>query len=186
MITDDEIYDEVVKKVPKDCFLFAMFDCCHSGTNMDLPYVACSQYDRDSLWQLVGEEYYNYLRARKHKVDFHPALDESCGIVVALAGTSDAGKSLEVLEHRASLISVTSPFSKHGIGRTGSKGLTTEYFVKTIREHANKLETLTYAGLMKGVNTKLRQFLETNKLFSDQAPALSASLYFNLDSPFRL
>jgi len=38
-IIDDVIYSEVVGKLPEGCELFCLFDCCHSGTIMDLPYV---------------------------------------------------------------------------------------------------------------------------------------------------
>ena len=37
-IVDDEIYDILVAPLPKGCKLTAIFDSCHSGTIMDLPY----------------------------------------------------------------------------------------------------------------------------------------------------
>lgn len=37
-ITDDLIFDELVKPLPSGSRLFCIFDCCHSGTVMDLPY----------------------------------------------------------------------------------------------------------------------------------------------------
>jgi len=39
MIIDDEIYDRMVKVTPHNCRLTAVIDCCHSGTDFDLPYV---------------------------------------------------------------------------------------------------------------------------------------------------
>lgn len=36
-ILDDHLYD-IVKDLPVDSRLFALFDCCHSGTMLDLPY----------------------------------------------------------------------------------------------------------------------------------------------------
>jgi hypothetical protein len=38
-ITDDEIFQTFVTKVPAGVHVVAMVDCCHSGTAMDLPYV---------------------------------------------------------------------------------------------------------------------------------------------------
>eukprot|EP01012_Entosiphon_sulcatum_P033436 TRINITY_DN42325_c0_g1_i1.p1 TRINITY_DN42325_c0_g1~~TRINITY_DN42325_c0_g1_i1.p1 ORF type:complete len:403 (+),score=54.76 TRINITY_DN42325_c0_g1_i1:38-1246(+) len=38
-ITDDEIYDLLVKSLPKGSRLTVVLDCCHSGTAMDLPYI---------------------------------------------------------------------------------------------------------------------------------------------------
>ena len=37
-ISDDWLKREFVDKLPGDCKVFALMDCCHSGSNMDLPY----------------------------------------------------------------------------------------------------------------------------------------------------
>jgi metacaspase-1 len=37
-ITDDELRDHIVFKLKKDVTMFCIFDCCMSGTVMDLPY----------------------------------------------------------------------------------------------------------------------------------------------------
>jgi len=38
-MTDDEIHDVVVKPLPPGCRLTAIFDSCHSGSALDLPYI---------------------------------------------------------------------------------------------------------------------------------------------------
>ncbi|KAI8340136.1 peptidase C14, caspase domain-containing protein [Chlamydoabsidia padenii] len=38
-ILDNELHDYLVKPLPKGCRLTAIFDSCHSGTVLDLPYV---------------------------------------------------------------------------------------------------------------------------------------------------
>jgi hypothetical protein len=38
MIPDDFLNEHIVKKLPVGCRLTAIFDCCHSGSIMDLPY----------------------------------------------------------------------------------------------------------------------------------------------------
>ncbi|KAF8629014.1 hypothetical protein AX17_005870 [Amanita inopinata Kibby_2008] len=38
-ITDDEMHDTLVKPLPEGCRLTALFDSCHSGTALDLPYI---------------------------------------------------------------------------------------------------------------------------------------------------
>ncbi|KAK0224532.1 metacaspase Pca1 [Armillaria nabsnona] len=38
-IIDDEMHSIMVKLLPSGCRLTALFDCCHSGTVLDLPYI---------------------------------------------------------------------------------------------------------------------------------------------------
>lgn len=37
-IRDDDLFDLLVSRVPPDCNLTVVMDCCHSGTILDLPY----------------------------------------------------------------------------------------------------------------------------------------------------
>lgn len=37
-VSDDEIFDRLVKPLPSTCTLFSLWDCCHAG-GMDLPFV---------------------------------------------------------------------------------------------------------------------------------------------------
>lgn len=39
LITDDELFALFIKRIPKNCTLVSIMDCCHSGTILDLPYV---------------------------------------------------------------------------------------------------------------------------------------------------
>lgn len=39
MITDNDMYTSLVKNIPKDSTLYCIFDCCHSGTILDLKHV---------------------------------------------------------------------------------------------------------------------------------------------------
>lgn len=38
-ITDDELRNYLVNKIPADCKCFAILDCCHSGSALDLRYI---------------------------------------------------------------------------------------------------------------------------------------------------
>ncbi|PRP86660.1 hypothetical protein PROFUN_05139 [Planoprotostelium fungivorum] len=49
-IVDDEMHDIMVKTVPAGCRLTAIFDSCHSGTALDLPYI----YDTSGTIQAPG------------------------------------------------------------------------------------------------------------------------------------
>jgi hypothetical protein len=46
-ITDDELYDKIVKKCPKECNLIIFTDTCHSGTMFDLNYC----YQGNGKWK---------------------------------------------------------------------------------------------------------------------------------------
>ncbi|TFK23705.1 peptidase C14 [Coprinopsis marcescibilis] len=41
-ITDDEMHELMVRPLPPQCRLTALFDACHSGTVLDLPYIYSS------------------------------------------------------------------------------------------------------------------------------------------------
>ncbi|KAJ7056629.1 caspase domain-containing protein [Mycena amicta] len=58
-IVDDEMHDIMVKPLPSGCRLTAVFDSCHSGTVLDLPYVY------DSRGRLKGRQVSDRARARK-------------------------------------------------------------------------------------------------------------------------
>jgi len=39
LIRDDDLFDIIIKPMPDGANLFCLFDCCHSGTILDLPYL---------------------------------------------------------------------------------------------------------------------------------------------------
>jgi len=57
MITDDELFSDFTSQVPKGCNVVALFDCCHSGTMLDLTYAYYGKAKRSvgawwGSWQL--------------------------------------------------------------------------------------------------------------------------------------
>jgi hypothetical protein len=42
-IVDDDMHAIMVKTLPQGCRLTAIFDCCHSGSALDLPYIYSTQ-----------------------------------------------------------------------------------------------------------------------------------------------
>lgn len=55
-IIDDEMHDVMVKPLPPGCKLMALFDCCHSGTALDLPFVYSTKgvVKEPNLWKDAG------------------------------------------------------------------------------------------------------------------------------------
>jgi hypothetical protein len=58
-IKDDTINELMVKPLPKGCKLTAVFDCCHSGTMMDLPYTYQFQDSIEVIENDVRREVFN-------------------------------------------------------------------------------------------------------------------------------
>lgn len=55
-IIDDEMHDLMVKPLPAGCKLIALYDCCHSGTALDLPFVYSTKgvVKEPNLWKDAG------------------------------------------------------------------------------------------------------------------------------------
>jgi Caspase domain len=49
-IVDDDLNARLVRRVPSGCILHALLDACHSGTGMDLPFVAMIDPRRDQMF----------------------------------------------------------------------------------------------------------------------------------------
>ncbi|KAJ1306521.1 hypothetical protein OPQ81_007522 [Rhizoctonia solani] len=56
-IDDDVMHDLIVRPLPRGCRLTALFDCSHSGTALDLPYVYTShgKIKEPSRWTDAGQ-----------------------------------------------------------------------------------------------------------------------------------
>ncbi|SCU89424.1 LAFA_0E17920g1_1 [Lachancea sp. 'fantastica'] len=57
-ITDDEMHDIMVRPLPPGVRLTALFDSCHSGTVLDLPYTYSTKgvVKEPNLWKDVGQD----------------------------------------------------------------------------------------------------------------------------------
>ncbi|KAJ6529206.1 caspase domain-containing protein [Mycena capillaripes] len=81
-IVDDEMHDIMVKPLPSGCRLTAVFDSCHSGTVLDLPYI----YDHHG--RLKGRHISDRARARK----------ATSADVISLSGCKDGETSADTFE----------------------------------------------------------------------------------------
>lgn len=56
-IIDDMMHDIMVKPLPAGCRLTALFDCCHSGSALDLPFVYSTKgvVKEPNLWKDAGQ-----------------------------------------------------------------------------------------------------------------------------------
>lgn len=62
VITDDEIYDLLIKEIPLDCKLFCIVDSCHSGTAMDLPLKYDSEMDVCHNQKMIDRQLPNVIK----------------------------------------------------------------------------------------------------------------------------
>jgi len=151
-IIDDEIYKILVQGLPAGCHLFAIMDCCHSGTGMDLPFeykelgtVPPAPTPSSTLSAKVTIN--NFVSRKKKVEDSDPR-----GDVILISGCKDEETSTDaVLAGKAS-------------------GAMTYALIRALQA---KTEPITYGDMLKEMRTILKQ-----GRFS-QAPQLSASVPFD-------
>jgi len=166
-IIDDEIYRILVQPLPVGCQLFAIMDCCHSGTGMDLPFeykelgtglsitatgTSTSTSTASSLSTTAAankiSSALNNFSQRKKKV---PDADQR-GDVILISGCKDEETSTDaVMAGKAS-------------------GAMTYALVRALQ---SKTEPISYADMLKDMRVILKQGRFT------QAPQLSASVPFD-------
>lgn len=118
-IRDDDIFELLVAKLPKGVRLTAVFDCCHSGTMLDLPYT------------LVGSK---SLTSETHgKMQRIRGCNESDGDVLMISGCNDEQQSADVKNTAAM-----------GTGSVGAGGAVTQCLTYTL---LNK-NSLTYQDML--------------------------------------
>jgi len=88
-ITDDELYSTIVEHLPKGCRLWVVFDCCHSGTALDLPYKA--SMSPDGRRKRCGR-----VRAPSRRPNGRPISQASEAEVIMLSGCKDDQTSADI------------------------------------------------------------------------------------------
>ncbi|KAJ3372560.1 Ca(2+)-dependent cysteine protease [Kappamyces sp. JEL0680] len=117
MIVDDEIHDLLVKPLPKGCKLTAVFDCCHSGSGMDLPFT----YTIDGQNQILC------------RTNYKQALRDGLTALKALANK----------DHDSAFRGLKSAFESF---KVGGKQQGTEAQEKILREKSSPAYILMFSG----------------------------------------
>jgi len=80
-ITDDELYSLLVEKLPAGVRMWVIFDCCHSGTALDLPFKASSKDGKGICC--------NKNRTRFRRPSGRPVQEPSKAEVLMISGCKD-------------------------------------------------------------------------------------------------
>jgi len=135
LVVDDTMHDIMVKPLQPGCRLTAVFDCCHSGTLLDLPYIYNAQ------------GYYHLKHSTKNPDIIKQKSSEA--VVITLSGCKDDGNSFEARGGGA----LKEAFIKY-IERLGNGG-TYLQAIQTVRAHMveNRLEQLPLLSSSHWIDT---------------------------------
>ncbi|KAI0721801.1 caspase domain-containing protein [Fomitopsis betulina] len=96
-IVDDEMHVIMVRDLPNGCRLTALFDSCHSGSALDLPYL----YHSDGRVKGLSEVTPSHLREKRTKAD-----------VISWSGCADSQTSADTFEGGAAVGAMSYAFIK--------------------------------------------------------------------------
>jgi hypothetical protein len=93
-IVDDDMHDIMVKPLPPGCRLTAIFDSCHSGTALDLPYIYSTE-GKIKEPNLIAEAGQDLLSAMTSyaRGDLMGAFRGAAGLVKVASGNSQAQRA---------------------------------------------------------------------------------------------
>jgi hypothetical protein len=121
-IIDDILRKCLVDPLPKDCHLWALFDCCHSGTVLDLKYnYQVKLNPRTKDWKILSNNKARQSRAK----------------AVLISGCMDRQTSADAWE----------PDNKTNKGEY--QGAMTYSFIKTVKNLIKQKSPLKYRKIMK-------------------------------------
>ncbi|KAI8357217.1 caspase domain-containing protein [Mortierella sp. GBAus27b] len=180
VIIDDELHDILVKTLPEGVRLTALFDCCHSGSALDLPYIyASTGYVRgSSAYANLGHELVEgdfdeaglkelrlkWARLQEEEKEFKRQvhLKAAKAEVILFSGCQDDQTSADVKVTRN--------------GNSSSNGAMTYAFTKCVREYPDQ----SYQEML----VTIRKLLKEKKY--KQKPQLSSCREMNMSSTFRM
>ncbi|KAF9438349.1 Ca(2+)-dependent cysteine protease [Entomortierella beljakovae] len=179
IILDDELHRLLVEELPEAARLTCVFDCCHSGSALDLPYIYTETgyilgsnalanlgykmvevgFDADALKELQAQ--YEKLKEGEKEFARQVKLKAAKAEVILFSGCKDDQTSADVSITRA--------------GNTSSNGAMTHAFTKSIRENPNQTFQEMLASIRRTLEEKYKQ-----------KPQLSASRPVNMGKTFHM
>lgn len=184
MIVDDEMNRILVRPLPAGCRLTAFFDCCHSGTALDLPYIYNSQGELKVFQpaKAVVSALYD-LGAKTQKGDLVGALTTlKNGVRMVVNGKTteinnqrDKGGVADVIMFSSCKDSQTSSDAiRKNLGDSGAMSLA---LIAALRTNP---QGLSYVDLLN----RVRQTLQSSDF--SQVPQLSSARPMDMSSLFRM
>ncbi|KAG0270261.1 Ca(2+)-dependent cysteine protease [Actinomortierella ambigua] len=157
VIIDDELHDMLVKALPPGVRLTVVFDCCHSGSALDLPYVYAStgfirgtsalaslgyelvqeNFDADAVKEL--QEKYKALLLEERELKRQVRLKAANADVIMFSGCKDDQTSADVKITRGTISS--------------ANGAMTYAFTKSIRQNPNQ----SYQEMLNSIRDLLKE-----------------------------
>jgi len=186
-IVDDVIYSNLVKPLPKGCRLTAIFDSCHSGTVMDLPYT----YQCDGNVEVIENDVRKEIFKKAINVVSSLIQGEPAGIAQALMGIFDGSLSaassntnqqavIEKRQHDADVIQLSGCRDNQTSADASINNVATGAMSFALITVLSQNKNISYSQLL----TQIRQIMR-EKRFS-QIPQLSSSHPMNMNSQFTL
>ncbi|KAF9408710.1 Ca(2+)-dependent cysteine protease [Podila epigama] len=179
VIIDDELHRTVVRQLPPGVRLTAVFDCCHSGSALDLPYIYAStgyirgssalanlghelvegNFDADAIKEL--QEKWQKLQLEEKEFARQVSLKAADADVIMFSGCKDDQTSADVSITRG--------------GNTSSNGAMTYAFTKCIRENPVQ----SYQEMLNNIRDLLKDKYK-------QKPQLSSSRPMDMQELFHM
>lgn len=157
-IIDDLMHDLMVKPLPQGCRLTALYDCCHSGTALDLPFVYSTKgvVKEPNVWKDAGtgalNAFINYERG-----DISGAISAVQGIFLKVTSAKNVDRDAIIKSKMSSadVISLsgckddqTSADAKEAGQNTGAMSWA---FISVLKQNKNQ----SYLSLLNNVRTVL-------------------------------
>ncbi|KAI1315728.1 Ca(2+)-dependent cysteine protease [Mortierella claussenii] len=179
VIVDDELHNMLVKALPPGVRLTVVFDCCHSGSALDLPYIYAStgyirgssafadlgyklvkgNFDAEALKEL--QENWQALQLEEKEFGRQVSLKAANADVIMFSGCKDDQTSADVCVTQGS--------------KSSSNGAMTYAFTKCIRENPVQ----SYQEMLNNIRELLREKYK-------QKPQLSSSRPMNMNELFHM